>query len=93
MVASGADVVWMCNECGVRGREVRKLADAAMNDGGETCVVGRFDWVQDHQVSRMWRYIREFVGKTKSRTLQCTVSGTRGTPAACAPGAPRDPIR
>ena len=26
-------------------------------------------------------------------TPQSTVSGTRGTPAACAPGAPRDPIR
>ena len=83
----------MCNECGVRGREVGKLSNSVVNDRGETCVVGPFDWVQDDRVSRMWRNIAKVQGKTKSRTLQCTVSGTRGTPAAYAPGAPRDPIR
>ena len=93
MVASGADAVWMCNECGVHGREVGKLANSVISEGGETCVVGLVDWVQDDQVSRTSRNIREFKGKMKSRTLQSTVSGTRGTPAACAPGAPRDPIR
>ena len=77
----------------MRGREVGKLPDSGVNDKSETSVVGYVLWVQDAQVSRTWRNIREFKGKMKSRTLQSTVSGTRGTPVACAPDAPRDPIR
>ena len=64
-----------------------------MADKGETCVVGLVDWAQDAKVNRMCHNTRKFTEKTKSRTLQSTVSGTRGTPAACAPDAPRDPIR
>jgi hypothetical protein len=49
--------------------------------------------MQNSQCRRGDRKRSEEVRGGSGGTAQCTVSGTRGTPAACAPGAPRDPIR